>query len=162
MGAGECGGLIVPSSVIVRVCMAEAESMATALSRSPLFVRGGHLHALEVGCSTTSKRRCHYGLSRSLGYDSRRLIMRGAGVRVGRELEGGAQRRQASLTETWASHNARKGTAGGINESVRGCGLRTKEPARLGREPARLGREPARRFCIKRDCGERAGFRMIK
>jgi len=132
----------VPSSVIVRVCMAEAESMATALSRSPLFVRGGHLHALEVGCFTTSKRRCHYGLSRSLGYDSRRLIMRGAGVRVGRELEGGAQRRQASLTETWASHNARKGTAGGINESVRGCGLRTKEPARLGKEPARF-------FCYK-------------
>ena len=27
--------------------MAEAESMATALSRSPLYVRGGHLHALE-------------------------------------------------------------------------------------------------------------------
>ena len=30
-----------------RVCVAEAESMATALSRSPLYVRGGHLHALE-------------------------------------------------------------------------------------------------------------------
>jgi hypothetical protein len=29
------------------VCVAEAESMATALSRSPLYVRGGHLHALE-------------------------------------------------------------------------------------------------------------------
>ena len=30
-----------------RVCVAEAESMATAFSRSPLYVRGGHLHALE-------------------------------------------------------------------------------------------------------------------
>ena len=32
---------------LVRVCVAEAESMATALSRSPLYVRGGHLHAFE-------------------------------------------------------------------------------------------------------------------
>jgi hypothetical protein len=30
-----------------RVCVAEVESMATAFSRSPLYVRGGHLHALE-------------------------------------------------------------------------------------------------------------------
>ena len=29
------------------MCVAEAESMATAFSRSPLYVRGGHLHALE-------------------------------------------------------------------------------------------------------------------
>ena len=33
--------------LLVRVCVAEAESMATDLSRSPLYVRGGHLHALE-------------------------------------------------------------------------------------------------------------------
>ena len=33
--------------LLVRVCVAEAESMATALSRSPLYARGGHLHAFE-------------------------------------------------------------------------------------------------------------------
>ena len=39
------------------MCVAEAESMATAFSRSPLYVRGGHLHALEklfVGLLTPS------------------------------------------------------------------------------------------------------------
>ena len=33
--------------LLVRVCVAEAESMATALARSPLYVRGGRLHAFE-------------------------------------------------------------------------------------------------------------------
>ena len=33
--------------LLVRVCVAEAESMATDLSRSPLYVRGGRLHAFE-------------------------------------------------------------------------------------------------------------------
>jgi len=31
--------------------------MAAALSRSPLFVRGGHLHALEIKSFSTSTRR---------------------------------------------------------------------------------------------------------
>jgi len=34
-----------------RVCAAEAESMATALSRSPLHVCGGRLHAFKKLCS---------------------------------------------------------------------------------------------------------------
>jgi len=45
--------------LLVRVCMAEAESMATDLSRSPLYVCGGHLHAFEkllVAKSTSTRR----------------------------------------------------------------------------------------------------------
>ena len=37
-------------SIFIRMCVTEAESMATALSRSPLYVRGGHLHTNQ--CST--------------------------------------------------------------------------------------------------------------
>ena len=37
--------------LVSRVRGRGTESMATALSRSPLYVRGGHLHALEKLCS---------------------------------------------------------------------------------------------------------------
>ena len=57
-------------SIFVRVCVTEAESMATAaaLSRSPLYVRGGHLHAFEklfVAHSTSTRS---YNLSCSLAH----------------------------------------------------------------------------------------------
>ena len=45
-------------SIFIRVCVTEAESMATALSRSPLYVRGGHLQAFEklfVAHSTSTR-----------------------------------------------------------------------------------------------------------
>ena len=61
-------------SIFVCVCLAEAESMATALSRSPLYVRGGHLHALEeaVRCSLyTSTGR--YGLGAVLWHSAREV-----------------------------------------------------------------------------------------
>ena len=60
--------------IFVRVCVTEAESMATALSRSPLYVRGGHLHVLEeaVRCSLyTSTGR--YGLSAVLWHSAREV-----------------------------------------------------------------------------------------
>merc|ERR1712194_398144 len=42
--------------LLVRVCVAEAGSMPTAHSRSPLYVRGGRLHALEKLFVTSTRR----------------------------------------------------------------------------------------------------------
>ena len=43
----------------LQVLMTEAESMAAAPSRSPQYVRGGHLHT-ESGVTTAEDTRCGY------------------------------------------------------------------------------------------------------
>ena len=62
--------------LLVRVCVAEAESMATALSRSPLYVRGGHLHAFEklfVGRCSLYTSTGRYGPSAVLWHSAREV-----------------------------------------------------------------------------------------
>ena len=61
-------GAVIHLSIFIRVCMTEAESMATALSRSPLYVRGGHLQAFEKLFVSHSTSTRSYGPSCSLAH----------------------------------------------------------------------------------------------
>eukprot|EP00964_Phaeocystis_antarctica_P147046 scaffold113524_cov47-Phaeocystis_antarctica.AAC.2 len=64
-------------SIFICACVTEAESMATALSRSPLYVRGSHLHAFEKVFVAHSTSTRSYDLSCSLAHSSGGLTGQG-------------------------------------------------------------------------------------
>ena len=113
--AGEVAGdegAVMHLSIFIRVCVTEAESMATALSRSPLYVRGGRLHAFGKLLVAHSTHRQEDMTCAVLWHTARErfkrvgLLVRGLPRRQGRLWGWAAQGRKGLTGQGWVGEGS--------------------------------------------------------